>query len=417
MASCPVCGRSNPPAAVFCGGCGLRLAHPGPAGAGEKAGTVAEEATTTEAVIAAQEAEAGCAATRVHLGPLSSSGSSGEEDRLPRRLQRARSPARAGLAIAAAVGLLALAAATGYKVASKPGRVRPPQDRRLRLLPPPAEPADEGDQAEQTETEEASPAGGSAAPAAADARAVAAAGARSGSASPEPGRGEVAGKTRPAPAVVNRAADKPNPKPKPWPALGPPPSSQEIEACINKRKPRLRACADQATQRGEIVSRGYATATMNPDGKLTDVWVPGGGSFGDLLNQSLGNRGEPDVPPTPAQNAVAGLMLKAMIQAAKADGRIDAEEQRKLLGNLGEVSAAEKRFVEAQMKAPIDIAGLAGQVPRGLEAQVYMMSLMAIDLDNQTEATYLHQLATALGLDKRVVNQIHAKADAPALYV
>jgi uncharacterized membrane protein YebE (DUF533 family) len=142
----------------------------------------------------------------------------------------------------------------------------------------------------------------------------------------------------------------------------------------------------------------------------------GGGSFGDLLNQSLGNRGEPDAAPTPAQNAVAGLMLRAMIQAAKADGRIDAAEQKKLLGNLGDVSAAEKRFVEAEMQAPIDVAGLARQVPKGLEVQVYSMSLMAIDLDNQTEATYLHQLATAMGLNKQVVNQIHARAGAPALY-
>lgn len=151
-------------------------------------------------------------------------------------------------------------------------------------------------------------------------------------------------------------------------------------------------------------------------GLLGGAVAGSGGSFGDLLNQSFGNRGEPDATPTAAQNAVAGLMLKAMIQAAKADGRIDAEEQRKLLGNLGEVSAAEKRFVEAEMRALIDVEGLARQVPRGLEAQVYTMSLMAIDLDNRTEATYLHQLATAMGLDKPRVNQIHTKVGAPALY-
>lgn len=141
-----------------------------------------------------------------------------------------------------------------------------------------------------------------------------------------------------------------------------------------------------------------------------------GGSFGDLLNQSLGNRGEPDAAPTPAQNAVAGLMLSAMIQAAKADGKVDAEEQRKLLGNLGDVTAEEKRFVEAQLRAPIDVPRLAQQVPQGLEAQVYAMSLMAISLDNRNEATYLHQLATAMRLDPRQVNQIHAQLGAPAIY-
>lgn len=142
----------------------------------------------------------------------------------------------------------------------------------------------------------------------------------------------------------------------------------------------------------------------------------GGGGFGDLLNQSLGNRGEPDATPTPQQNAAAGLMLVAMIQAAKADGKVDAAEQKKLLGNLGDITPEEKRFVEAQLAAPVDPGGLARQVPQGLEAQVYMMSLMAIDLDNRNEAQYLHKLATAMGLDKQVVNQIHAQARAPALY-
>jgi uncharacterized membrane protein YebE (DUF533 family) len=142
----------------------------------------------------------------------------------------------------------------------------------------------------------------------------------------------------------------------------------------------------------------------------------GGGGFGDLLNQSLGNRGEPDTTPTPQQNAAAGLMLVAMIQAAKADGKVDAAEQKKLLGNLGDITAEEKRFVEVQLAAPVNPEGLARQVPQGLEAQVYMMSLMAIDLDNRNEAQYLHQLATAMGMNKQVVNQIHAQIGAPALY-
>lgn len=141
-----------------------------------------------------------------------------------------------------------------------------------------------------------------------------------------------------------------------------------------------------------------------------------GGSFGEILNQSFGNRGEPDVPPSRDQDAAAALMLKAMIQAAKSDGRIDAEEERKLLGNLGDVSPAERRFVEAELRAPINVAGLANQVPRGLGPQVYTMSLMAIDLDNRNEAEYLHKLAVALGLDRAQVNRIHARLGAPALY-
>lgn len=138
--------------------------------------------------------------------------------------------------------------------------------------------------------------------------------------------------------------------------------------------------------------------------------------FGDLLNDSLRNRGEPQARPTPEQDAAAGLMLRAMIMAAKSDGRIDAAEKQKLLGNLGEVSPEEKRFVEAELAAPVDVAGLVRQVPRGLEQQVYAMSVMAIDLDHRNEAQYLHQLAQGLGLGQQQVNAIHQKLGATPLY-
>ena len=120
--------------------------------------------------------------------------------------------------------------------------------------------------------------------------------------------------------------------------------------------------------------------------------------------------------PSRDQDAAAALMLKAMIQAAKSDGRIDAAEERKLLGNLGDVSPAERRFVETELRGPIDVQGLARQVPRGLEQQFYTMSVMAIDLDNRNEAEYLNRFASALGLDRGQVNRIHARLGVPALY-
>ncbi len=139
-------------------------------------------------------------------------------------------------------------------------------------------------------------------------------------------------------------------------------------------------------------------------------------SFGDVLNSSFTNQGEPDVEPTADQNAVAALMLSAMIQAAKSDGEIQDAEKEKLLGNLGDVSDAEMAFVQAEMAKKVDIPALVRNVPAGLESQVYTMSVMAIDLDSQAEAQYLHDLATALEIDKDGVNDIHAKLGVAALY-
>lgn len=141
----------------------------------------------------------------------------------------------------------------------------------------------------------------------------------------------------------------------------------------------------------------------------------GAGSLGSLLNQALAGK-EPDQPPTPHQEVAAALMISAMVQAAKCDGKLDDAEKQKLMGNLGDADAGEIKFVNDLLAAPVDVPGLVAQVPKGMEEQVYLMSLMAIDLDTPNEASYLDQLAKALGIDKARVNDIHAKAGAPALY-
>lgn len=138
--------------------------------------------------------------------------------------------------------------------------------------------------------------------------------------------------------------------------------------------------------------------------------------FGELLNQSLRNFGEPDAAPSADQEALAALMLRAMIQAAKSDGKIDEDEKKKLLGQMGDISDEDMAFLKAELAAPVSIEGLVKQVPSGLGPQVYTVSVMAITLDNQNEAKYLHALAQGLGLTPQDVNGMHAKLGVPALY-
>lgn len=138
--------------------------------------------------------------------------------------------------------------------------------------------------------------------------------------------------------------------------------------------------------------------------------VAGGGrGFGDLLTESLRNGGEPDSPPAPEHEAAAALMLQAMIQAAKSDGRIDAAEQKQLTDKLGGATPEEMEFVRKLLQAPIDIAGLCQQVPDGLQPQVYAMSLAAVVLDSPLEAQYMQALADGLGLSAAEVGDIHQK--------
>ena len=109
-------------------------------------------------------------------------------------------------------------------------------------------------------------------------------------------------------------------------------------------------------------------------------------------------------------------MLRAMIQAAKADGELDEHEKETILGELGDdISDEERAFVQEQLNAPVDVMGLAADSGAPLRTQIYATSLAAIRLDNDREAAYLRQLSTALGLSDSERDQIHNYMGAPTL--
>jgi len=111
----------------------------------------------------------------------------------------------------------------------------------------------------------------------------------------------------------------------------------------------------------------------------------------------------------------AKLMIRAMIQAAKADGSVDEAEKAKILGHLSDASADELAFVKAELDAPIDVAGLARATGEAMKAQVYGAALGAVSVDNPAEADYLRQLSQALGLDKAARDAVHAAMGRPPL--
>lgn len=140
-------------------------------------------------------------------------------------------------------------------------------------------------------------------------------------------------------------------------------------------------------------------------------------SFGAVLNSAFDETPQDEIEPTADQEAAAALMLRSMIQAAKSDGNFDDAEQEKLLGQLGgDVDAEEAAFVRTEMQRPVDVNALVAEVPQGLGPQVYAMSLLAIDLDSQAEAQYLHSLAQGLGMEAAAVNDVHAQLGVPSLY-
>lgn len=119
---------------------------------------------------------------------------------------------------------------------------------------------------------------------------------------------------------------------------------------------------------------------------------------------------------TPEMNNQAELLIEAMINAAKADGRVDANEEQAILQRLGELDADEIAFVKSKLHGPVDAAGFAARVPANMAREVYATSLLAVELDERSEALYLRDLAQGLGLDAATCNAVHQQMGAPQIF-
>jgi uncharacterized membrane protein YebE (DUF533 family) len=119
-------------------------------------------------------------------------------------------------------------------------------------------------------------------------------------------------------------------------------------------------------------------------------------------------------PANPAEEKeledTALLVLKGMINAAKADGKIDGAEMQRIVGKLKKdgISEEERAFLEAELNKPLDLEGLVRQVKSPeVAVQVYAASLLAIEVDTAAEKDYMRRLAQGLGLNQQTVDNVH----------
>lgn len=119
----------------------------------------------------------------------------------------------------------------------------------------------------------------------------------------------------------------------------------------------------------------------------------------------------------PAPNEVderARLLLSAMIAAAKADGYIDAEEEKAIFGRVDDLQldAEAKGLLMDEMRRPKTIDDLVAQAATPeVAVEVYVASMIAVDADHPAERAYLDMLAARLGLEPDLVAEIRRTAD------
>lgn len=170
---------------------------------------------------------------------------------------------------------------------------------------------------------------------------------------------------------------------------------------------------------GQLTGGGAGASTAAAGGLAGLGGLLGGlaGARGGAAPQTLQDLLAQDNPAhEPDDDAVAELMLRAMLFAARADGDIDADEQTKLLGALQQGDPEDMALVQSILKEPVDVTTIVASTPKGLETQVYTMSLNAISPDNNAEAQYLHSLAQGLGIAPNTVNEIHDSLSVTRIY-
>lgn len=116
---------------------------------------------------------------------------------------------------------------------------------------------------------------------------------------------------------------------------------------------------------------------------------------------------------TAARETLEIVLVKAMIAAAKADGHIDGEEQRRIFEAVErmDLPSDQKGLIFDCLQRDIPPAELASAVT-SLEqkSEIYLASCLAIDIDHPTERAYLSQLASALGLPPGLPEHLERQA-------
>lgn len=115
-------------------------------------------------------------------------------------------------------------------------------------------------------------------------------------------------------------------------------------------------------------------------------------------------------------NEDAVVLIRAMINAAKCDGEISEKEQQSILERIGNPTQDVIDFLRQEFSQPLDVREFAWSVPLGMEQKVYSLSLAAIDLDVNTEANYLRELAHGLRLAPETCNAMHRQFGATEIF-
>jgi len=116
-----------------------------------------------------------------------------------------------------------------------------------------------------------------------------------------------------------------------------------------------------------------------------------------------------------ATNELSLTLIRAMIAAARSDGRLDAQESQAIFQKIEEMGLDNESqdLLVQEMGHPVDIDAIVNSASSPeVAAEIYVASFMAVDVDTPAEKSYLGMLASRLKLPPKLVMELENQVNA-----
>ncbi len=117
---------------------------------------------------------------------------------------------------------------------------------------------------------------------------------------------------------------------------------------------------------------------------------------------------------TAGQEALGLTLVRSMIAAARSDGRLDAKESQAIfqrIESLG-LDPDDQALLVQEMGHPVDMDAIVQSATSPeLAAEIYVASLLAIDIDTAEEQSYLSMLAARLNIPPDLAAELRRQVE------
>jgi uncharacterized membrane protein YebE (DUF533 family) len=173
-----------------------------------------------------------------------------------------------------------------------------------------------------------------------------------------------------------------------------------------------RKMGKNALKMGGIAAVGalaYAAYQRYSSGKKAATNVAPQSVDAELAPAPEGSAFMPAKDDSAGQEALGLTLVRAMIAAARSDGRLDAQESQAIFQRIESMGldSESQALLVAEMGQPVDMDGLiASATSPEVAAEIYIASLLAIDVDTAAEKSYLAMLAARLNIPPELASEL-----------